>query len=96
MSSLSWLLAGWHSGSGEKVLKRRFDHGRHALSLIQKWVRPDDKVTDISAFYDALVKAITDAHKDGEDEGQDEVSAEEGQDEVSAELETTDAASAAQ
>ena len=58
-----------------------------ALSLIQKWVGPDDKITDTSAFYDALVKAITDAHKEGEDEGQDE---------VSAELETTDAASAPQ
>ena len=54
-----------------------------ALSLIQKWVGPDDKIADMSAFYDALVKAITDAHKDGEDEGQDE---------VSAELESTDAA----
>jgi hypothetical protein len=39
-----------------------------ALSLIQKWVGPDDKIADMSAFYDALVKAITDAHKEGEDE----------------------------
>ena len=46
-----------------------------ALSLIQKWVGPDDKITDMSAFYDAVVKAITDAHKEGEDEGQDEASA---------------------
>ena len=46
-----------------------------ALALIQKWVGPDDK-TDMSAFYDALVRALTDAHKEGEDEGQDEASAE--------------------
>ena len=45
-----------------------------ALSLIQKWVGTDD-ITDMSAFYDALVKALTDAHKEGEDEGQDEASA---------------------
>jgi hypothetical protein len=47
-----------------------------------KMVGPDDKITDMSAFYDALVKALTDAHK-------------EGQDEAFAELETTDAASTA-
>jgi len=47
-----------------------------ALSLIQKWVGPDDKITDMSAFYDALVKALADAHEEGEDEGQDEASAE--------------------
>ena len=52
-----------------------------ALSLIQKWVGPDE-ITDMSAFYDALVKALIDAHK-------------EGQDEASAELETTEAASTA-
>ena len=40
------------------------------LTLIQKWVGPDDRITDMSAFYDALVKALTDAHKEGEDEGQ--------------------------
>jgi hypothetical protein len=45
-------------------------------------VGPDDNITDMSAFYDALVKALTDAHK-------------EGQDEAFAELETTDAASTA-
>jgi hypothetical protein len=55
-----------------------------ALALIQKWVGPDDKITDMSAFYDALVKALTDAHNEGEDEGQGE---------AAAELETTDAAS---
>ena len=27
-----------------------------ALALIQKWVGPDDKITDMSAFYDALVR----------------------------------------
>ena len=57
-----------------------------ALALIRKWVGPDDKITDMSAFYDALVKALTDAHKEGEDEGQDE---------ASAELATTHAASTA-
>jgi len=57
-----------------------------ALALIQKWVGPDDKITDMSAFYDALVKALTDTHKEGEDEGQDE---------ASAELETTNTASTA-
>ena len=40
-----------------------------ALALIQRWVGPDDKITDISAFYDALVKALVDAHAEGEDEG---------------------------
>jgi hypothetical protein len=58
-----------------------------ALSLIQKWVGPDDKITDMSAFYDALVKALTDAHKEGEDEGQDE---------AAAELDSADPASTAQ
>ena len=47
-----------------------------ALALIQKWVGPDDKIMDMSAFYDALVKALTDAHKEGENEGGDEASAE--------------------
>jgi hypothetical protein len=47
-----------------------------ALSLIQKWVGPDDTITDMAAFYDALVKALSDAHEEGEDEGQDEASAE--------------------
>jgi len=47
-----------------------------ALSLIQKWVGPDDKITDMSAFYDALVRALTDAHEEGENEGQDEASSE--------------------
>jgi len=47
-----------------------------APSLIQKWMGPDDKITDMSAFYDALVKALADAHEEGEDEGQDEASAE--------------------
>jgi len=47
-----------------------------ALALIQKWVGPDDKITNMSAFYDALVKALTDAHEEGEDEGRDEASEE--------------------
>jgi hypothetical protein len=57
-----------------------------ALSLIQKWVGPDDKITDMSGFYDALVKALADAHEEGEDEGQDE---------ASGEMDTAGAASAA-
>jgi hypothetical protein len=47
-----------------------------ALALIQRWVGPDDKITDMSAFYDALVKALVDAHADGETEGEDEAAAE--------------------
>ena len=47
-----------------------------ALALIQRWVGPDDKITDMSAFYDALVKALVDAHAVGEDEGEDEAAAE--------------------
>ena len=47
-----------------------------ALALIQRWVGPDDKITDMSAFYDALVKALVDAHAGGEDEGEDEAAAE--------------------
>jgi hypothetical protein len=43
-----------------------------ALRLIQKWVGPDDKVKDMSAFYDALVKALEDAHLEGEEESQAE------------------------
>ena len=59
-----------------------------ALALIQRWVGPDDKITDMSAFYDALVKALVDAHAEGEDlvdahaEGEDE-----GEDEAAAEME---------
>jgi hypothetical protein len=45
-----------------------------ALSLIQKWVGADDKITDMSGFYDDLVKTITEAHKEGEEEAQDEAS----------------------
>jgi hypothetical protein len=47
-----------------------------ALALIQRWVGPDDKITDMSAFYDALVKALVDAHAEGEGEGEDEAAAE--------------------
>jgi hypothetical protein len=46
-----------------------------ALALIQRWVGPDDKITDMSAFYDALV-TLVDAHAEGEDEGEDEAAAE--------------------
>ena len=52
------------------------DANTAALALIQRWVGPDDKITDMSAFYDALVKALTDAHAEGEDEGQDEAGSE--------------------
>ncbi len=45
-----------------------------ALALVQKYVGPDDKITDMSAFFDALVEALSDAHNEGEDEGQDEAS----------------------
>ena len=40
------------------------DSNTVALALIQRWVGPDDKITDMSAFYDALVKALVDAHAD--------------------------------
>jgi hypothetical protein len=39
-----------------------------ALNLIQKWVGSDDKITDMSAFYDALVKALENAQLEGEEE----------------------------
>jgi len=45
-----------------------------SLALVQKYVGPDDKITDMSAFFDALVEALSDAHNEGEDEGQDEAS----------------------
>jgi hypothetical protein len=44
------------------------DANTAALNLIQKWVGPDDKVTDMSAFYDALVKALEDARSEGEED----------------------------
>jgi hypothetical protein len=46
------------------------DANTAALALIQRWVWSDDKITDMSAFYDALVKALTDAHAEGTDERQ--------------------------
>ena len=46
------------------------DANTAALALIQRWVGSDDKITDMSAFYDALVKALTDAHAEGADERQ--------------------------
>ena len=48
----------------------------NTVALAQRWVGPDDKITDMSAFYDALVKALVDAHAEGEDEGEDEAAAE--------------------
>jgi hypothetical protein len=47
------------------------DANTAALALIQRWVGPDDKVTDMTAFYDALVRALKDAHAEGEDIGED-------------------------
>ncbi len=41
------------------------DANTAALNLIQKWVGSDDKITDMSAFYDALVKALEEAHSEG-------------------------------
>jgi len=43
-----------------------------ALGLVQKWVGKDDKIRDVTGFYDDLVKALTDAHAEGEAEGEDE------------------------
>jgi hypothetical protein len=48
------------------------DANTAALNLIQKWVGPDDKIKDMSAFYDALVKALEDAHLEGEEESRAE------------------------
>jgi hypothetical protein len=44
------------------------DANTAALNLIQKWVGPDDKITNMSDFYDALVKALEDARSEGEEE----------------------------
>ncbi len=44
---------------GDLLFRRLImDANTVALALIQKWVGPDDKITDMSAFYDALVKAL--------------------------------------
>lgn len=48
------------------------DANTAALNLIQKWVGPNDKIRDMSAFYDALVKALEDAHLEGEEESRAE------------------------
>jgi hypothetical protein len=48
------------------------DANTAALNLIQKWVGSDDKITDMSAFYDALVKALEEAHSEGEEESRAE------------------------
>ena len=52
------------------------DANTAALNLIQKWIGPDDKVTDMSAFYDALVKALEDARFEGEEETRTEATVE--------------------
>jgi hypothetical protein len=52
------------------------DANTAALNLIQKWVGPDDKVTDMAAFYDALVKALEDARFEGEEETRTEATVE--------------------
>ena len=41
------------------------DANTAALNLTQKWVGSDDKITDMSAFDDALVKALQDARLEG-------------------------------
>ena len=51
-----------------KNVEFAMDANTAALNLIQKWVGSDDKITDMSAFYDALVKALEDAHLEGEEE----------------------------
>jgi hypothetical protein len=48
------------------------DASTAALALIQKWVGPDDKVTDMSGLYDALVEALRAAHSEGEEEARAE------------------------
>jgi len=48
------------------------DANTAALNLIQKWVGSDDKITGMSAFYDALVKALEEAHSEGEEESRAE------------------------
>ncbi len=44
------------------------DANTATLNLIQKCVGPDDNIKDMSALYDALVKALGDAHLEGEEE----------------------------
>ena len=59
------------------------DANTAALALIQRWVGPDEKTSDMSAFYDALVRALKDAYAEGEDLGQDtEMKAGEGVEET--------------
>jgi hypothetical protein len=52
----------------ELVMESAMDANTAALNLIQKWVGSDDKITDMSAFYDALVKALENAQLEGEEE----------------------------
>jgi hypothetical protein len=56
----------------ELAVEFAMDANTAALNLIQKWVGSDDKITDMSAFYDALVKALEDAHLEGEEESRAE------------------------
>lgn len=42
------------------------------LALMQKFVGPDNKINEMSDFYDALVKALEDAHAEGRDEATQE------------------------
>jgi hypothetical protein len=48
------------------------DANTAALNLIQKWIGPDDKIKDMSGFYDALVQALQNAHLQGEEESRAE------------------------
>ncbi len=38
------------------------------VALIQKFVGSDNKISEMSDFYDALVKALEDARSEGRDE----------------------------
>jgi hypothetical protein len=38
------------------------------VALIQKFVGPDNRINEMSDFYDALVKALEDARSEGRDE----------------------------
>jgi len=54
------------------IVEFAMDANTAALNLIQKWVGSDDKITDMSAFYDALVRALEEAHSEGEEESRAE------------------------
>ena len=42
------------------------------LALMQTFVGPENKINEMSDFYDALVKALEDAHAEGRDEATQE------------------------